>query len=216
MKLLVLGISGRTGNLVAREALKRGFKVTGIARDKSKVRIDGAEIVEGTPYDIETVRTAIDGCEAVVSTLSLFPASQGIFSRIKTPLDVMSVSIQNVVTLMKEKGIKRIVLMTALGVGDSAREIPWLFSLFMKMSNIRHAYADHALQEKILEDSGLDWTIVRPAMLTDKNEDVSVLYKIKDEGKLKTYISRNAVANFILDAIEKGEFIEQKPGVSNK
>jgi putative NADH-flavin reductase len=216
MKILILGISGRTGMLVAEEALKRGFKVSGIARDKSKVGLAGVDITEGTPYDIATVRKAIDGCDAVVSTLSLFPVSQGLFSRISTPVDLMSHSIQNTVTVMKEKGIKRIVLMTALGVGDSAREISWLFSLIVKISNISYAYADHAAQEKILEDSGLNWTIVRPTMLTNKNEDVSVLYNIKGEGKIKTSISRNAVARFIVEAIDKGEFIKQKPGLSNK
>jgi nucleoside-diphosphate-sugar epimerase len=128
----------------------------------------------------------------------------------------MSHSIQNTVAVMKEKGIKRIVLMTARGVGDSAREVPWLFSLIVKISNVSYAYADHAAQEKILEDSGLDWTVVRPTMLTDKNEDVSVLYNIKGEGKIKTSISRNAVAHFIVEAIDKGEFIKQKPGLSNK
>jgi putative NADH-flavin reductase len=216
MKILILGISGRTGKLVAEEALKRGFKVSGIARDKSKVDLGDADITEGSPYDIETLRKAIDGCDAVVSTLSLFPASQGLFSKITTPVDFMSHSIQNTVTVMNEKNIKRIVVMTALGVGDSSREIPWLFSLIVKVSNISYAYADHAAQEKILEDSGLDWTVVRPTMLTNKMEDVSVLNNLKGEGNIKTSISRNAVAHFIVDAIDKREFIKQKPGLSNK
>jgi putative NADH-flavin reductase len=216
MKILVLGISGRTGKLVAEEALRRGHKVAGIARDSGKISIPGAEIFQGTPYDHDTVRKAIDGCEAVVSTLSAFPASQGLFSKVNGPLDFMSVSIGNIVRLMEEKGIKRIVLMTALGVGDSSDEIPWLFRFIMKMSNIKYAYIDHDRQEKILENSNLDWTVARPVMLTAKDEDVSVLWKIKDEGRIRTSISRNAVAHFILDCIDKGQFIRQKPGISNK
>ena len=166
MKILVLGISGRTGKLVAEEALRRGHNVVGIARDSSKVSIPGSEIIRGTPYDYETVKKAIDGCGAVVSALSSFPASQGLFSKVTSPLDLMSVSIGNTVKLMEEKGIKRIVLMTALGVGDSAKEIPWLFRFMMKISNIKYAYIDHDRQEKILENSNLDWTVVRPVMLT--------------------------------------------------
>jgi hypothetical protein len=106
--------------------------------------------------------------------------------------------------------------MTALGVGDSSDEIPWLFRFIMKMSNIKYAYIDHDRQEKILENSNLDWTVARPVMLTAKDEDVSVLWKIKDEGRIRTSISRNAVAHFILDCIDKGQFIRQKPGISNK
>ena len=215
MKILIYGISGRTGKLVAEEALKRGHKVVGIARDRAKVNIQGAEIIEGTPYELETVKRAIEGCGAVVSTLAGFPANQGLFSKIKTPLDFMSSSISNTVEVMQEKGIKRIVVMTALGAGDSAKEIPFIFRLMVKLTNIKYSYIDHDKQEKVLEGSKLDWTVVRPVMLTDKDEELSVMYNLNSNKKIKSAISRNAVAHFILDCIDKGEFIRQKPGISN-
>ena len=216
MKIAIFGISGRTGSLVAREALKKGWKVSGIARDKTKVSIPGAEITEGNPSDPDTVKKALAGCDAVVSTLSLFPSTQGLFSKIKTQSDFMSVSIRNAVQVMKEKGIKRIVLMTALGVGDSFREIPFIFRVLVRISNLRHSYRDHDRQEKILEESGLDWTVVRPVMLTDAADDLSIIYNLRGDRKIGSSITRRAVANFILDCIEKGEFIGQKPGISNK
>jgi putative NADH-flavin reductase len=215
MKLLILGITGRTGKLVAEEAIKRGHKVVGIARDPAKLTLHEAEILAGTPYDFETVQRAIGGCDAVISTLNIFPETQGLFKKIRTPLDVMSVSIKNAVKAMEEKGIKRIVVMTALGVGDSAVELPGFFSFLIKITNIKYAYADHAVQENILEKSSLDWTVVRPAGLTDKNDNLSILYNLKGEGKITSSISRNAVAHFMLDCIEKGEFMRQKPGISN-
>jgi putative NADH-flavin reductase len=216
MKILVLGITGRTGSLVAEEAIKRGHKVVGIARDQSKVTVKDAEIFQGTPYDFNIVRKAITGCDAVISTLNVFPRSEGLFGKIKSPLDTMSVSMKNAVKAMKEKGIKRIVLMTALGVGDSAKEIPAFFSFIIRISNIRHAYADHDLQEQVLENSNLDWTVVRPVGLTDKNDNLSIMYNLKGVGKIKPQISRNAVAHFMLDCIEENKFIKQKPGISNE
>ena len=215
MKILLLGITGRTGRLVAEEAIKRGHKIVGIARDPGKVTVKDAGIVKGTPYDFETVRKAIIGCDAVISTLNIFPQSESLFGKIKSPLDSMSVSITNAVKAMKEKDIKRIVVMTALGVGDSAKEIPGFFSFIVRISNIKYAYADHDAQEKVLENSNLDWTVVRPAGLNDKNDDISILYNLKGVGKIASTISRNAVAHFILDCIEKGQFIKQKPGISN-
>jgi putative NADH-flavin reductase len=216
MKILVLGISGRTGRLVAEEALKRGHSVTGIARDPGKLTLKNAEIISGTPYDIDTVRKSIDGCDAVVSALGLFPSSQGIFKKIRTPLDIMSVSLKNAITAMEERGIRRIVLMTAIGVGDSANKLPAFFSLLKSISNIRFAYADHDRQEKILESSDLDWTIVRPVGLNEKNDDLSILSDITSNGKIKSMISRNAVAHFILCTIENGQFIRKKPAISNR
>ena len=215
MKILILGITGRTGILVAAEAIKRGHDVVGIARDPGKVTLKGAEIVAGTPYDFATLQKASVGCDAIVSTLSMFTSTQGIFGKIKTPLDILSVSMKNTVKAMEEHGIKRIVVMTALGVGDSAKELPAVFSLFIKFSNIKYSYIDHDAQEKILENSNLDWTIVRPVGLNDKNENTSVIYNLQGKGKLNYSISRNAVAYFMLDCLEKGEFIKQKPAISN-
>jgi putative NADH-flavin reductase len=215
MKILVLGISGRTGRLVAEEAIKRCHKVVGIARDPFKVNLKNAEIISGTPYDIETIRKAIDGCDAVVSCLNLFPASLGLFKKITSPLDTMSVSISNTVKSMMERGIRRIVLMTAIGVGDSASQLPAFFSFLISISNIRYAYTDHDRQEKILENSDTDWTIVRPVGLNDKNENLSILTDKNSDVKIKSMISRNAVAHFILDCIEKDLYIKEKPGISN-
>jgi putative NADH-flavin reductase len=215
MKILILGITGRTGSLAAEAALKRGHKVVGIARDPAKSTIKGAEIVAGTPYDYETVQKAMVGCDAVISTLSSFPSTQGLFSKIKTPLDLMSVSMKNVIKAMEERGIKRVVLMTALGVGDSKKMVPMLFSFLVKISNIKYAYIDHDKQEKLLENSNLDWTVVRPVYLSDKNDDLSIMHNINGVGKITSSISRNAVANLMIDCIEKNLFLKQKPGISN-
>jgi putative NADH-flavin reductase len=215
MKILIMGITGRTGSLVAEEAIKRGHKVVGIAHDPGRITLKEAEIVQGTPCDFDTVRKALVGCDAVISTLNTFSKSAGMFGKIKTPVNVMSVSIANVVKAMKEKEIKRIVVMTALGVGDSEKEVASFFRFIVKISNIKYAYADHDAQEKVLENSNLDWTVVRPVMLTDKNENLSILSNLRGIGKIKSSISRNAVAHFMLDCIEKGKFIKEKPGISN-
>ena len=216
MKILILGISGRTGQLVAEEAIKRGHKVAGISRNPAGMTLKEAEIMQGTPYNIETVRHAIEGCDAVISTLNLFPAAQGLFKKIKTPLDFMSVSIKNTVAAMQERGIRRIVLMTAVGVGGSSNQLPVVFSFLKSISNIRFVYADHERQEQILENSGLDWTIVRPVGLNDKNDNLSVSSDIDGSVKIKPIISRNAVAHFILCCIENGQFVRQKPSISNR
>ncbi len=215
MKLLILGITGRTGQLVAEEALKRGHKVVGIVRDPGKLSIKEVEIISGTPYDFYTVQKAVKGCDAVISTLNNFPSSQGLFGKIRTQFDLMSVSIKNTVKAMDETGIKRIVVMTAQGVGDSVKELPAIFAFLVRISNIKYSYIDHDKQEKVLENSDLNWTVVRPVGLNNKNDNISIVHKLNGEGELKSMISRNAVAHFILDSIEKTQFIKQKPAISN-
>jgi len=179
------------------------------------VNISVANIIGGTAFNPDTVNKAIDGCEAVISTLNLFSRSQGLFGKITTPLDTMSVSIKNTVDAMTVRGIKRIVVMTALGVGDSANDLPGIFSFLMKISNIKYSYADHDRQEKVLGASDREWTVVRPVGLNDKNDNLSILSRINGIGKINHMISRKAVACFLIDCVEKGLFVKQKPAISN-
>ena len=164
---------------------------------------------------METVRKACIGCDAVIWLLKPFFPSQGIFGKINTPLDILSVSMKNTVKVMEEQGIKRIVLLSALGVGDSADELPWIVRRLINLTNIKYSYADHELQEKVLQKTNLNWTIVRPVGLNDKNRKLSILFNLNGAGKIKNTVSRNAVAHFMLDCIEKKDFIRQKPGISN-
>ncbi len=128
----------------------------------------------------------------------------------------MSVSIKNTITAMEERGIRRIIMMTAIGTGNTANKLSAFFTFFRSISNLRFIYADHERQEQILENSALDWTIVRPVGLHDKNNNLSILSDIDGSSKIKPMISRNAVAHFILCSIENGQFIRQKPSISNR
>ena len=49
MKIFGLGITGRTGSLVAEEALKRGEKVIGMAHDKNRFKLSGVEVINEMP-----------------------------------------------------------------------------------------------------------------------------------------------------------------------
>lgn len=215
MKILILGITGRTGRLAVEEAIKRGHEVVGIARNPYAVDVKDVEIFAGTPYEPETVVKAIKGCDAVISTLNTFPQSQGLFGKLNSPSDNVSMSIKNTIRVMGKTGINRIVVVSALGVSDSVREKPGIFSIINRVSNNKYAYADHDVQENVLERSRLDWTVVRPAGLTDNNENLSIQCNLNGEVKTRATISRKAVARFILDCVEKGQYIKQKPAISN-
>ena len=71
MKILVLGATGRTGKHIIEEALKRGHKISAIARNPEKLKDFEIDITQGTPYDYETLEKAIIGCEAVINTLNV-------------------------------------------------------------------------------------------------------------------------------------------------
>jgi putative NADH-flavin reductase len=216
MKILILGITGRTGSLVAAEAIRRGHEVIGIARESKSFIESKVKIAEGSPMDYNLVFSSMEGCDAVVSALNISRTSDNPWAKVRAPKDLMSKSISNAVSAMKEKSVRRIIVVSAAGVGSSKKEVPGFFHFLVKISNIRYAYQDHERQEKILTASGLDWTIIRPGMLNNKNTETEVIASINGIPKIKAGISRNGLAHFILNCIEKNEFIGQMPGISNK
>jgi hypothetical protein len=63
--------------------------------------------------------------------------------------------------------IRRIVSVSASGVGGSWNDMFLVVRWLIRYSNIWKAYEDHDRQEKIIRQPALDWTIVRPVMLND-------------------------------------------------
>jgi len=71
MKLVVLGANGRTGRLVVEQALAAGHNVTALVRSPEKltIRNSGLRIVAGGATDAADVARALEGGDAVLSTL---------------------------------------------------------------------------------------------------------------------------------------------------
>jgi putative NADH-flavin reductase len=88
-----------------------------------------------------------------------------------------------------------------------------LFSPLIKAALRKH-YADLALMEDILRDSGLDWTIVRPPRLTDKQRTGSYRTAYGQNLRRGLFISRADVAHLMLRVLEQPETIKQTIGIA--
>jgi uncharacterized protein YbjT (DUF2867 family) len=214
--ILLIGATGRTGQHVLSYALDKGHHVKALVRDPEKIAVksDRLELITGTPVELEDVRKAAPGCDAVISTLNNPRKTESIWARPVNPPDLMTACMRNEVTAMKESGIRRIVLMTGAGAGDSYAAMPLFMKAFIKLTSLKYVYADHDGQEAVLKESGLDWTIVRPVGLTDKDE-IRELAVGKD-GKHSAFISRRAVAKFLVDSLEDNNLIGQAPIISER
>jgi nucleoside-diphosphate-sugar epimerase len=215
-RILILGATGRTGLQTVEYALSKGYEVTALVRSTNKIKIksDKLKLVAGTPENIDDVRTAMEGCEAVISTLNNPRSSDLPWGRIINSHNLMTDCMRNVVKVMKEIKIRRVVLLSAAGVGESFSLIPFYIRWMITATNLRVAYEDHNNQEELLSHSGLDWTAVRPVGLTnsDKIKPISIDYTTKP-GK---FISRKAVAKFMVDILETTDFIKKSPLISEK
>jgi putative NADH-flavin reductase len=218
MRILILGATGRTGKLLLKEALNRGHAVTVLVNDSTMLPTDlkPQSIYEGSPLNKYTLAAAMRDCEAVLGTLNISRISDYPWAKLRTPKDFLSLSMKNMVELSTEKSISRIIITTAWGVAETWKDLPFWFRSLIKYSNIRYPYKDHERQEKLLKNSSLNWTIVRPVGLTDSEKDREVQVTLNNNPKPALTISRQNVACFMLDVLENNLYNKQCPTISER
>ena len=216
MKILLIGATGRTGGIILKKAIADKHEVTAIVRDPSKIQDVNVNIIQGTPYDINTVKNAIKNCDAVISTLNVSRMSDNPWAKLRAPKDLISKSILNAVEAMKENNVKRLISLSVLGAGDSKKKMPFLFNLFISMSNLKYAFMDHTRQEEILCKSDVNWTVIRLPMLSKEEGEAEILVNKNDGVKLNRNINRDSVARFILSILADEQYYKTIVGISYK
>ncbi|MFD0792904.1 NAD(P)-dependent oxidoreductase [Mucilaginibacter litoreus] len=212
MKILLLGATGRTGKLILQQLVDKGYFVNALVRNKANIQLSSAllTVFEGDVANKQLLTEAMSGCQAIISALNISRNTDFPWSALRTPVNFLSASIRNIIAVANVLGIKRVIVLSAWGVGDSSKEIPGWFRWLIHNSNIGPAYKDHEKQERLLKDSNLDWTAIRPVGLTNfglKHARVS----IDNIPKPWLLISRRTVAAFVVNALEHQLFIRQTP-----
>lgn len=129
MRILILGGNGRTGELVISEAIHRGHTVTALVRKpKSLTKRSGLVVITGTPLsklDMEAAFSS-DPCgppQAIIVTLNASRASDSPFAKPVAPPFMMRDAVRNASRVMKNYGVRRIVIMSAFGAGNSFAQV---------------------------------------------------------------------------------------------
>lgn len=202
MKITLIGGSQGTGAELASLAQQAGHDVTVVSRSGSAVA--GARVITGNATDSATAAEAVTGADVVVITVG--GAKGKDFQRTAVT--------RSVVAAMEAAGTKRLLVQSSSGAGDSGSQLPALVGLITK-AVLAKPLADHNQQEAVVQSSALDWTIVRPTGLTDKepvNEWTAL--EVTDDGKLKGSIPRRDLAAFMLQASQDDTTIGKALGIS--
>jgi putative NADH-flavin reductase len=199
VKLLVVGASGRTGRLVVEQALGHGHEVTAFIRDSARFAMshERLRVVVGDATAPATFAPALEGQDAVVSILG---ASHG------SPPAVLADGAANLVRAMTARGIMRLVIVSAAGVGGHTGELPLVARAFSLMPAMRAIHEAQEAMEGEVMLSALDWTIVRAATLTNKERTGH--YRVV-EGPIVPggkRIARGDLAAFVLKVAETGRY----------
>ena len=161
MKLLIFGASGATGRVLVSAALAKGHAVTAFVRTASKLAVshEKLKVIVGDVADRQVVKRAVVGHEAVFSCL-------GVGVPLKRDPAVVA-GIGFIVDAMQRTGPARLIYQSFLGVHDSRRQLGPLLGGIIVPLVLRHEVADHEAKEKLIVQSSLDWTIVRPPRLSN-------------------------------------------------
>lgn len=216
-KVLILGATGRTGKHAIPLALEKGYQVIALVRNPAKIAIkhDGLTIVKGLPANIDDIRKAMKGCDAVLSLLSPLTRGQAIsFRKINAPR-ILEKSITNVLQVMNESGVKRLLILSSVGVGNSWKYTPWYVKLLIRLTNFKVIFADHNAQEDLIQASGTNWTIARPAGLNE-NETIGTLAVTYNHTPKPFQLSRKLLAKFFIDNLYSEDFVRKMPMLSER
>jgi putative NADH-flavin reductase len=204
MKILILGATGRTGRLIVEEALKQGYELNVLVRDKNKISFSSKSIkvYQGTPARQTDLAAAMQGCDLIISALGIVRASDAPWSKLITAKNFISESIKNVIAEADQQNLKRLITVSAWGVGETKKEIPFWLRWLINHTNLGPVYAEHEAEEKLLANSNLNWTAVRPVALNESKKIKTLKVSFNNFPKPSLQISRQSVAKFIVDIVK--------------
>ena len=205
MRIVIFGATGPTGRELVLQALARGHHVTAFARDlrRMKTAHERLTVVVGDILDPVAVASAVAGQDAVVSALGATDRKDG---------TTVSRGTGHILSAMKQHGVRRLIVQSAVGVGDSKRQAGILFGKILMPLFLHTVFEDKARQEELVRRSGLQWTIVRPTGLT--NKPARGRYKIEtDDVPVPWNISRADVADFMLSQLDDPTYVHCAPAI---
>jgi putative NADH-flavin reductase len=203
MKIAIFGASGRTGILTVYQALDKGHQVTAFARKPTSVTIQhkNFQVIQGDILEYEKVKQAVEGQDVVISAL-------GVESR--KPTTVLSEGTRIIIRAMEECKVDRFICMSSAGIlGNDAG---FLFGKIIMPLFLKEVFRDKVRQMKIIQESSLNWVIIRPTGLTDAPKTGK--YKITMGPPASRSVPRADVADFMLKLMTDKQYDRQMPAIA--
>ncbi|MFI6344658.1 NAD(P)-dependent oxidoreductase [Streptomyces sp. NPDC050560] len=213
MKLTVFGATGGVGGEIVRQALDAGHQVTAVVRDPARLTVSGdaldvvrTGLSEGAE-DQERMRAAVAGREAVLS---------GLGARARKEAGVAERVTRALLSAMRAEGVRRLVVVSAAPVGPDPAGSPLLDRVARAgiSALLRDIYTDLRRMEGLLEESGTEWTSVRPPRLVDRPLTGSYRREIGVNPRSGRTISRADVAHAMLASLTDPATVRQGVGVA--
>ncbi len=205
MRLTIFGATGATGMELVRQGLAQGHQFTCLVRSTAIAKLPPEAVeVQGDVFDPDTVARAIAGSDAVLSALGSRSLKKG---------DLLDRASATILAGMKKNGVRRLVVLGAAGAGGDAGKyatgMEKLVLEILRHTLLKYPFLDQDAQERRLQASDLDYTVVRPPRLT--NGPYTGRYRIEADGlpRAGKSIARADVADFMLKQLSDPKFVRR-------
>lgn len=205
MRLAIFGGTGGTGLELTRQALEHGHNVRVLVRNPDRIPLvnPNMRLVLGNVLDQESVTKTLLGTDGVLSCLG----QRNLWKNTR----VVSDGTRMLMAVMRQHGVRRLVVESAFGAGESLVYAN-LIARLVFATLLRAPYDDKNLMEPEVKSSGLEWTILRPTRLTDG--PLTGRYTVSAGRPAASSVSRADVAAAMLRAVEERMWVGEAPTVT--
>jgi putative NADH-flavin reductase len=203
MRIVVFGASGGTGSQTVHRAASAGHEVTAVTRRPDVFA--GVAVREVVVPEL-TVPGAIDHAvrdqDAVISALG---------TAAKGPVSVCADGIRSVLAAMESTGTRRLIAVSAHGAAETHDRSLYSLALWAALAD---KMRDKEAMERLIQDSDVDWTIVRPAALNDKPGGGRYRTGTDLRIRLTSAISRADLGDFLVREAEAPAYLHRFPRIA--
>lgn len=206
MNVLVVGAAGRTGQAVVAQALAAGHQVTAFVHRAGDYAVPNVRVIAGDATDPAAIAAAVAGQDAVLDTIGG-----------KTPYKATTLesgAAKAIIAAMRQHGVRRLVVTSMLGVGDS-RANSSLFLRLLVATFLRGADKDKTAMEGAVAASDLDWVVLRPAILTDDPAQGQVRVFKAATGEKANKVTRADLAALMVAQLTSDQYLRQAVTIAN-
>lgn len=207
--IAIIGATGSTGKELVRLALEANYKVSVVVRNPDHFQPEkDVTAIKGDVTDLVSLELALENIDYVISCFG--PTNH------RKVGNLMSVGTANIVKACEKNGIKRFVFMSGF-VQSDYNELSFLNKLIVPLFRLyfNQSYKDKIIAEAAIQNSKLDWVIVRAVGLNHTEPTGRYIAGVKT--KIYPYLLSYAdCAKCLLDAIEKKSWTRQIVNVGKK